>query len=758
MANGDLLMRIDDAGLVMECAPSICAMFGRTADDIVGLPVGTLVRDALGGDRQGGCGAVDDALVKPVLSGSSVVWEVRAAQAGRVSASDLAILRVMFTHSPVGLHVLDDRLRVVRANTETCRLWDSRSGSPLGRVFTEAYQFADPENEEAAARRVLATGKAEPNRIVRSSRGGTGSKHRVYAVSYARLEDESGEILGLVACTLDVTDRDRAVQRLKLLEQVRKQVGERLDVTAVCEELADAVVPAFCGIVVVEVIEDVVRGEEPPLVPVARDIPVRRAAFVGKVSAHPVGEVGRLPYATPFSRVLADLRPRLVPVDQDSVWLAADPARAQAIRESDVHSLIAAPLALRGQALGVVSFYRAEGEEPFEEEDIDLTSDVCSHAALCIDNARRYTQERTIAGTLKRRLLPQRPATPSTVDIARLHIPGLGGGGAWFDVIELEGARTALIVGDVYGRGMATATTMGQLRTALRALAALDLEPDELMARLSDTAVRIADERAALPAGDPLHSVPLIAGCLIAVYDAVEQVCTIVRAGLPKPLAVLPDGASVSLPVSESPPLAPRGSAPFPATTLKLPAGSILAITNEEIRVHATSLGELLEESASRPLAELGDKIAYSLLNPEDKEKLVLLARPAALPPKQILSCSLPVDPEAAPMARAEVRRQLETWHIDEETAYTTELIASELVSNAVRYGAPPIRLRLIMDRMLTCEVSDTASSSPHVKHVRTVDETGRGLFIVSSVADDWGTRYDLEGKTVWAQQPVAER
>ncbi|WP_327292921.1 SpoIIE family protein phosphatase [Streptomyces sp. NBC_01198] len=758
MANSDLLMRIDDTGLVLECAPSVCAMFRRPAEDIVGRPVGPLVREAVGEEQQRGCGVVDHALVKPVLSGSSVVWEVRAARPNTISASDLAILRVMFTHSPMGLHVLDDQLRIVRANTETCRLWDSDSGSPLGRVFTEAYRFAEPEKEEAAARRVLATGEAEPDRIVRSATGGGNGKHRVYAVSYARLEDDDGEILGLVASTLDVTDRDRAFQRLKILEQVRKQVGERLDVTAVCEELAHAVVPAFCGIVVVEVIEDVVRGEEPPLVPVARDIPVRRAAFIGKVSAHPVGEVGRLPYATPFSRVLADLRPRLVPVDADSVWLAADQARAQAISDSEVHSLIVAPLAVRGQALGLVSFYRADGEELFEEEDIDLTSDVCAHAALCIENARRYTQERTIARTLKRRLLPQRPASPSTVDIARLHIPGLGGGGAWFDVIELEGARTALIVGDVSGRGMATATTMGQLRTALHALAALDLEPDELMARLSDTAARLAEERAALPAGDPLHSEPLSAGCLIAVYDSVEQECTIVRAGLPKPLAVHPDGTAVSLPVSGSPPLAPPGSAPFPATTVRLPAGSTLAIANEEIDVKSTSVAELLGESASRPLGDLCDKIAYALLNPEDKEKLVLLARPEALPQKQILTRSLPVDPEAAPMARAEVRRQLEAWRIDEETAYTTELIASELVSNAVRYGAAPIRLRLIMDRLLTCEVSDTASSSPHVKHVRTIEETGRGLFIVSSVADNWGTRYNMEGKTVWAQQPVAER
>lgn len=92
---------------------------------------------------------------------------------------------------------------------------------------------------------------------------------------------------------------------------------------------------------------------------------------------------------------------------------------------------------------------------------------------------------------------------------------------------------------------------------------------------------------------------------------------------------------------------------------------------------------------------------------------------------------------------------------MDEETAYTTELIVSELVGNAVRYGTPPLQLRLIFERMLTCEVSDSATSAPQVKHARTIDETGRGLFIIASLADQWGTRSRSQGKTVWAEQPT---
>ncbi|WP_432177059.1 SpoIIE family protein phosphatase [Streptomyces sp. Tue6028] len=759
MLNGDVLMRVDESGRVIEWNRPAQELFGWSTEEAVGQFVTALVDEAAADEqwRRARVEAAAPVLVKPVLTGSSVVWEVRAA-GDAPSGQDVAILRAMFTQSPVGLHVLDDQLRILRMNTATRALRDAPTAQLLGRVFTEAYQLAEPEQEEAAARRVLESGRPALDRLVRGVSSLPGQTRSIYSVSYVRLENARGDVLGLVASAVDVTARERALQRLSVLDAVRKQVGEHLDVITVCEELVKAVVPAFTGIAVVEVIEDVVRGQDPPLVPVDRDVPLRRAAFRGQMSAYPVGDVRRLPYGTPFARVLSDLRPRLLSVEEDSMWLSADLARADAIRQSGVHSLIVAPLALRGEALGVVSFYRQQGEEPFVDEDMALVADVCAHAALCIDNARRYARERTIAATVQRRLLPQQPEVPSTLDFSHLHLPGLEGGGAWFDVISLVGARTALIVGEVAGRGIAAATTMGQLRTVINSLFALDLEPDDLMARLNDTAARLAAERGALPAGDPLHREPLTAGCLIAIYDPVELTCTIVRAGLPEPVAVLADGSSTALNVPAGPLLAGTGNAPFPATTVALPAGSTLVIGTAALAEKALSssapLRPLLDDAAGQNLADLCDTLAYALREDDRSgDALVLLARTKALPSRQILSRSLPADPEAAPLARAAVRRQLRAWNVGDEDAFTTELIASELVGNAVRYGAAPIRLRLIRDRALTCEVSDASTSAPHVKHARTIDETGRGLFIVATLADSWGTHYHTDGKTVWAQQ-----
>ncbi|WP_351225912.1 SpoIIE family protein phosphatase [Streptomyces sp. NPDC002133] len=759
MPSGDVLVLIDESGRVVEWGRPAEELFGWSAEQAVGQSVTALMRVVAADDEWRRERLPDAAavLVKPVMRGTSVVWQVLAA-GDTVSRQDVAILKAMFTQSPVVLHVLDDQLRVVRMGSATRAPHDTPVRDLLGKQFTEACELEDPEEEAAVARRVLENGAPVVNRLVRGVKAPGLRKRRLHSVSYFRLEGSHGDVLGLVASTVDVTERENAQNRLALLDMVRTRVGHRRNVMNVCQELVDAVVPAFAGIADVEVVEDVVRGEEPPLVPVHRNVPLRRAAFKGHVPAHPVGDVGPLPTGSPFAHVLSDLRPRLVSLAEDTSWLAADPARADAVRRSGAHSLIVAPLVLHGQALGVVSFYRHQHEDPFDEDDVAVASAMCAHAALCVGYARQYMREWIIASTVQRRLLPQQPAPQPTVEISPLHLPCPEGGGAWFDTIALPGARTALIVGDVAGQGIPAAIMMGLLRTAVHTLAALDLQPDELLARLSDTTARLAAARAALPPTDPLNREPLTARCAIAIYDPVDLTCTIARAGLPEPVAVFPDGTSAGLAVPPGPPLAGRDTAPFPATTVDLPEGSVLAMGTAALAdmflAPSGPLRPLLDGAGTKPLPNLSDDIAHALTNSHGTgETLMLLARTKALPTDRVLTRSLPADPEAAPIARAAARRQLETWGVDEETAFTTELIVSELVGNAIRYGAPPLQLRLIFDRMLTCEVSDTAPSAPHVKHARTIDETGRGLFIIASLADQWGTRYQAQGKTVWAEQ-----
>ncbi|WP_406435206.1 ATP-binding protein [Streptomyces sp. NBC_01589] len=119
-----------------------------------------------------------------------------------------------------------------------------------------------------------------------------------------------------------------------------------------------------------------------------------------------------------------------------------------------------------------------------------------------------------------------------------------------------------------------------------------------------------------------------------------------------------------------------------------------------------------------------------------------------------MVSWELPGDPAAVVGIRSLVLQQLDQWDLG-SIDFTTELIASELVTNGVRYGREPMRLRLIYDRILICEVSDGSSTSPHIRRASATDEGGRGLFLVADCAQRWGVRYTNQGKTIWAEQAL---
>lgn len=86
----------------------------------------------------------------------------------------------------------------------------------------------------------------------------------------------------------------------------------------------------------------------------------------------------------------------------------------------------------------------------------------------------------------------------------------------------------------------------------------------------------------------------------------------------------------------------------------------------------------------------------------------------------------------------------------------TTELLASELVGNVVRYAKGPMRLRLLRGKELICEVSDGSLTMPRIRHASETDEGGRGLQLVAALSQRWGTRYTVTGKWIWTVQQLA--
>ncbi|MGW1228484.1 SpoIIE family protein phosphatase [Streptomyces sp. NPDC001478] len=665
-----------------------------------------------------------------------------------------ALLDTLFSQSAVGLHVLDTDLRVERVNS----LSDQVAPEDIvGRRFTDAYVLDEPEEAERLLRGVLETGTPVINEVVRGRVTGTAGPSHSVTVTVHRLDDAAGRPLGLLAAVVDVEERERSRARVDTLASVRRNVGHSLDMEAISQGFVRALVPQFADFAVIEVVDDVLRGSHAPLGPVGGDVPLRRAAQLGVDGDTTVGELRRLPEGTPAALAAADLRPRLLALHPGLPWLASDPVTAHMVEATGAHSLIVAPLKLHGAFLGLVGLYRCTGSEPFDERDLTLALTAAAHVALSIETSRRYAHDHVIASTVQRRLLPQSDGARVAVETAQVLLPGRNSG-CWFDTIGLSGARTALVIGNVAGHGLQTAIAMGQLRTAVHALAGLDLEPDEVLARLNDTADRLAEERRALPPGDALHRQPLTATCLFAVYDPLNRSCTMARAGHPAPVVVDPDGRPVPLDVPEGPRLFSEDSAPFATATVELEEGSVLAFLTGSLLTDGDAVTKVQDALAypDRPLQALCDAIVYNLppgTHPDGAA--LLLARTGVVPPDRVATWELPHDRTTPAVARTLVRDRLEGWGLEEATVEATELIVSELVTNAVRYGTPPLTLRLLLDRTLTCEVHDTSPVAPHLRHARTVDEGGRGLFIVSQLAAHWGTRYSSGGKALWTEQEI---
>ncbi|MFK0234144.1 SpoIIE family protein phosphatase [Streptomyces vinaceus] len=556
------------------------------------------------------------------------------------------------------------------------------------------------------------------------------------------------------------TRAEAARKRLRLLYDAGVGVGTTLDVERTAQELADVAVPRFADFVTVDLAEPVLLGDEPTAV----KADLRRTGVSGiraDVPLYPRGRLIDFVPSTPQARGLSSGHAEMVSDLADAPgWHAQDPPRARAIVEFGVHSLITAPLKARGVVLGLVNFWRSE-KEPFDEEDLSLAEELVARAGVSIDNARRYTREHALAVTLQRSLLPRDLPEQSAVEVAHYYLPAQSGvGGDWFDVIPLPGARVALVVGDVVGHGLHAAAAMGRLRTAVLNFSSLDLPPDELLARLDDL-VQYIDQSVA--GGDGAEGGLIGATCLYAVYDAVTQRCTVARAGHMPPAVVRPDG-TVEIP--ELPAGAPLGLGgfPFESAELDLSEGTQLVLyTDGLIEDRARDIDEglaLLRSAlahADRSPEDTCREVLAELLPVRPRDDVALLvARTSALPAERIAEWEVPFEPSAVAAMRALAMEKLEEWGLSELT-FGTELVLSELITNAIRHGSAPVRVRLLHDRVLTCEVFDGSSSSPRLHYAKTTDEGGRGLFLVAQLSRRWGARYTPEGKVIWSEQPLPD-
>jgi signal transduction histidine kinase/serine phosphatase RsbU (regulator of sigma subunit) len=361
---------------------------------------------------------------------------------------------------------------------------------------------------------------------------------------------------------------------------------------------------------------------------------------------------------------------------------------------------------------------------------------------------RTLARELAIAEELQHSLLPDVEPHTEALEIATFYRPGVEGtqvGGDWYDVVNLGGGRTALVIGDVMGRGVSAASVMGQIKAALRAFARLDLTPGEVVENLDVIVQDVA----------PFGIVTLVYG----VYDDTDGSLSFANAGHVPPILVHPDGTTTRLPV-DGPPLG-SGYVGFETQRVAVPVGSLLTIyTDGLVERRGVDLGDRIDElervlvqHRDDPVAGLPDTVVDLLADGASDDVALAVVR-VHDSGSQVMRLPLSENLGAVATARRAVAAQLRAWAVAPAVVADLVLVTSELVTNALRHARGPYELRLRqVTHEVVVEVADATPQRPRRRRVDGDAESGRGLTIVEAVADRWGTRSTVEGKVVWADR-----
>ncbi|MFJ8629721.1 SpoIIE family protein phosphatase [Streptomyces sp. NPDC093568] len=564
----------------------------------------------------------------------------------------------------------------------------------------------------------------------------------------------------------DVEDLEYAAvrERLEFLNEVSGRIGTSLDLAQTIIEVSRAVVPRFTDVAGTYLREQVVAGEGfsegvPDTTTMWHRVALEHTDEPGRwEDVVPVGEAMPFPAHTPFFQCMTTGEPVLVPrISEQMGHAIASQFEKRDIRPLITNrSMLVVPLKARSVVLGFMILLRHPERVEFNDMDRVTGAELAARAGLVLDNARMYTYQESVAETLQDSMLPHIPPRMAGCDIATRYLPGtlLGRvGGDWFDSVKLPGARTALVVGDVMGHGLNSAAMMGQLRTAVQTMAALDLPPAQLLRNLDDLAQRLGDS--------------YLATCLYAVYDPIASELQIANAGhIPPVLVRADDGRSELLDLPTGAPIG-VGGVPFEAVRVRVEPGDRLVMCTDglvEVRGEDIGVGlATLCESAAHPAASMDDACdtiirALNTRGGRKDDVALLMARLNGIEPQDVAEWRIALDPAEVGRARAAVREQLHEWRLA-GLAEPAELMVSELVTNAVRHShGRPVELRLVRGDTLLCEVDDDDHELPTLLSAGPQDEAGRGLRVVSTLAREWGTSRRNAGKTVWFELTLPRR
>jgi PAS domain S-box-containing protein len=447
-------------------------------------------------------------------------------------------------------------------------------------------------------------------------------------------------------------------------------------------------------------------------------------------------------------RVLATRAPVLLddPPPED----LADPS----ILDVGISSMIGVPLIAHDEIIGVIEIGTRKPRR-LGPEDVDLLRLTADRVALAVDHARAFGREHRIAETLQRSLLPQTLPSLPGIELGARYLPAASEaevGGDWYDAMALTGGRALLVLGDVSGKGLAAASTLGALRNAIRAYALEGHGPAEIAERVNEFVL-----------ADPGRE--HMATLVLAVFDPVGGELTWVNAGHPSPLVLSADGEASLLEGGRSVPL---GVMPFPgytvATTTLEPGGALVLYTDGLIERR----GEHLDDGMELLL----DAAAHGPLDPEALcDRLLAAAAPAGASSDDIallalshvplgarLALDLPSEPGALRSLRALLRRWLAQADAADVDVHAIVMACSEACTNAIEHaGAGPDETISFEAVLQDGDVDVTVRDRGHWRDQRPPSDQGRGLDLIDALMDDVQLETTPEGTVVRLRRRLSE-
>jgi GAF domain-containing protein len=552
------------------------------------------------------------------------------------------LIRAGLRRSPLSVLVLDAELRVI---------WVHRAaGGPgpgipasdrAGRQLGEVLPGLDVGLIEQSLRQVLLSGQPAVELEVTGQRPGhPADGEQVWScIQFPFGAGADGRPAGVIHIMREATERVRAQRRLALADEASARIGTTLDISQTGRELLSVAIPRLADAGAVDLLTTVIDADQATghggdetlhLQRVAVHWPAdnpNQAEYLRRYTwsrSSPSNLYERLAAGSPvFLPDFGTMTPEQI---REVAW-GTGVDRMLAARSAGAHSLIGVPLVARGAIIGVIVLFRLAGSRPFASSDLSLARDLVSRAAVSIDNARLYTRERATALALQRGLLPRQVPEVPGLELAHRYVPAQSAaevGGDWFDVIPLPPGRCALIVGDVTGHDIRAASLMGQLRTATRTLATLDLAPAEVLTRLDLITADLTDEETG-------------ATCIYAVHDVADGGWDISRAGHPLPAVLRPDGSSTFL---DMPPGVPLGTGladtpQYRTARFEVPSRSVLVLYTDgliesraaDLDAGMAGLAGALGTVCTLPLRDACDTLLDTLAPSPADDIAILMAR-----------------------------------------------------------------------------------------------------------------------------------